>query len=116
VTVTRLEAKAIRLWINSRENNAAAPTNSNEDVHLFLRILVLVVTELFALALCIISVTGSWQTRMNDLLVACRGCYTYFETKMLMPDLFGCDYVVPFVILVIFVTQKVSNHILRCPL
>lgn len=76
MNVTCVKAKAIILWVNSRKNTAGAlvtPTNKS-DIHLFLRILVLGVTELLALALCVVSVAGSWPTRMNDLLIACREC------------------------------------------
>jgi len=67
-----LTTKGVMLWVNSR--NAAElvkrTDGSKISVHLFLRILMLSVTELFALMLCIISVSGSWRTRMNDTLVA----------------------------------------------
>jgi len=92
-----LTTKGVILWINSRKHNAAElvkrTDGSKVDAHLLLRILMLTVTELFALALCIISVSGSWRTRMNDILVAS----------------------LPLVILIIFASQRdVLNVYVSC--
>jgi len=69
-----LTTKGVILCINSRKHNAAElvkrTDGSKLSVHLLLRVLMLSVTELFALALCIISVSGSWRARMDDILIA----------------------------------------------
>jgi len=92
-----LTTKGVILWINSRKHNAAElvkrTDGSKISAHLFLRILTLTVTELFALALCIISVACSWPTRMNDILIAS----------------------LPLVILIIFASQRdVLNVYVSC--
>jgi hypothetical protein len=66
--------RGIKLWYNSvsqaTEASYASSTASRINPHMFARVLVLGVTELLAVAVSIISVSGVWHSHVLDLLIS----------------------------------------------
>lgn len=79
-------------------------------LHMFLRVLILGIAELLALALALISIAGIWRTKVTDLLIASR---SYFlPSPSLIPNkwwLMTLSALVPAIVLVIFATQRVRE-------
>lgn len=69
----RLSVRGLLLWRRLRREKEI-PAQEKEghriNLHMFFRVLILGLTELLALVMCLISISGAWKTRLADLVVA----------------------------------------------
>lgn len=69
----RLLVRGLLLWRRLRREKGVSAQEKERhriNLHMFFRVLILGFTELLALVMCIVSISGAWKTRIADLVVA----------------------------------------------